>query len=415
MITNALSFSSGGLSIFAGLSADELIIFDQTKNDYVEFQQNSIATSNPFITNNLWGNPYSILYAANSIIDGLQNNSGVHDSVKNELTGEAEFIRAFCNFYLINLFGEIPMVTTTNWHKTSLLGQTKVPAVYQTIIADLLDAQHRLSVDFSVGSGQRIVPNKWAATALLARVYLYIQDWKDAELQATTIIENTTLFSLATDLNSVYLTNSSEAIWQLQQNNSGAVISYNTTPEGYQLIPPDSNFAPFACLSEKLLAEFEPGDKRKTYWVETVSYKGGKYSIPYKYKAGPGQATINGPYSEYYMVFRLAEQYLIRAEARANQNNLGAASSDLSVIRARAGLSEISFTYQTDLLSAVANERQIELFAEWGNRWLDLKRTGQATSVLSPIKPHWTENALLYPIPLAELRTDPNLVQNNGY
>jgi hypothetical protein len=64
-----------------------------------------------------------------------------------------------------------------------------------------------------------------------------------------------------------------------------------------------------------------------------------------------------------------------------------------------------------------AHERRLELFCEWGHRWLDLKRTGQAETALGGItyKHSLSSDALLYPIPYTELTTDPNLVQNNGY
>ena len=117
------------------------------------------------------------------------------------------------------------------------------------------------------------------------------------------------------------------------------------------------------------------------------------------------------------MVLRLAEQYLIRAEARAQQNtNLTGAIDDLNIIRERAGIPDLLTSLdQPQVLSAVAHERQTELFAEWAHRWLDLKRRDQADVVLSAIKSTWKPTAILYPIPVTELQSDPNLVQNAGY
>ena len=134
---------------------------------------------------------------------------------------------------------------------------------------------------------------------------------------------------------------------------------------------------------------------------------------------GRGQAASGGSYTEYYMVLRLAEQYLIRAEAEAHGagNGLSGAVSDLNIIRYRAGLPDYAGAIlQSPILSAIAHENQIEFFAEWGHRWLDLKRTGQATTVLSANKGFAvSSNSLLYPIPVSELKTDPNLTQNSGY
>jgi hypothetical protein len=116
----------------------------------------------------------------------------------------------------------------------------------------------------------------------------------------------------------------------------------------------------------------------------------------------------------------LAEQYLIRAEAEANGANGGttAAINDLNVIRIRAGLSDYAgIADQDSVLNAIYHERQIELFGEWGHRWLDLKRIGQAHKILNtiPYKQPWNDNQLLYPITFSELTTDPNLTQNPGY
>ena len=120
------------------------------------------------------------------------------------------------------------------------------------------------------------------------------------------------------------------------------------------------------------------------------------------------------------MVFRLGEQYLIRAEARAQQNNLAGAISDIDMIRSRAGLPLINDTEpginKDNLLLAIEHERQIELFSEWGHRWLDLKRTGRAGAVLGPIKADWSSDDELYPIPQSERDKNPFLgEQNPGY
>ena len=115
------------------------------------------------------------------------------------------------------------------------------------------------------------------------------------------------------------------------------------------------------------------------------------------------------------MVMRLAEQYLIRAEARAQQGNISGGLSDLNVIRNRANLIDISGVSQNELLKDIIQEKRIELFTEWGHRWLDLKRTNNTDAILSPIKPNWNSEDKLYPIPLRELDSNPNLNQNSGY
>ena len=123
------------------------------------------------------------------------------------------------------------------------------------------------------------------------------------------------------------------------------------------------------------------------------------------------------------MVLRLAEQYLIRAEANAHSGDLASAIKDLNIIRQRAGLGTLpSSLTQAQVIAAVAQERRIELFAEWGHRWFDLKRTGQVDAVMSEITPQkvgaitgWKSYQQLYPIPQSERQLNPNLTQNPGY
>lgn len=117
------------------------------------------------------------------------------------------------------------------------------------------------------------------------------------------------------------------------------------------------------------------------------------------------------------MVMRLAEQYLIRAEARIQQGKLDDGRNDLDAIRHRAGLPNLSTSLtQPALLLAVEQERKVELFAEWGHRWFDLKRTKRADAVLGPIKgANWQSTDTLYPIPSDAIRTNANLTQNEGY
>jgi hypothetical protein len=123
--------------------------------------------------------------------------------------------------------------------------------------------------------------------------------------------------------------------------------------------------------------------------------------------------------TEYTVVLRLAEQYLIRAEARAQQGNLLDAQADLNIIRSRAGLSDRSINNVDLLLTAIMHERQVELFSEWGHRWLDLKRTNTVNAVMSVITPQkggtWSSNWAWFPIPQSEIRTNVKLKQNLGY
>lgn len=406
----SLNFGNGGITIYTGMSADELKNFSQVNPGNIQFQDNTLQANNNIIYTALWSNPYSLIYSANAALEALPLSTGVHDSVKNELIGQAKFIRAFCYFYLLNLYGEVPLITSTNWQNTSSLKRSSTEEVYQLIESDLKDAETRLQSDFLVGNSERIIPNKFAAKAMLARMYLYKKDWLDAKTYATDVVNNSA-FTLVSNLNDVFLQNSPEAIWQLKQDNSR--YTFNATVEGYKILTTNS---PFVYLSQQLLDSFEIGDHRRTNWVDTAVYNGINYYYPYKYKIGAEQATPDGPYIEYYTVLRLAEQYLIRSEAESNLGDQLSAITDLNMIRERAGLLAYSGGQeQISVLNAIYHERQTELFCEWGHRWLDLKRLNRASPILSLIKKNWSDDAQLYPIPQQELKTDPNLTQNPSY
>jgi len=201
------------------------------------------------------------------------------------------------------------------------------------------------------------------------------------------------------------LAGSPEAIWQLQP-----VYNKLATAEGNLFIP-RSGARPGYILTPELLTAWEPGDLRRAAWVDSVVNNGVSYVFPYKYK----EASNNPPNGEYEIVLRLAELYLIRAEARVEQGNTAGAAADLNIVRARTGLPPTTATDPAVLLTTILHERQIEFFAEWGHRWLDLKRTGEAGAVLGAEKSGWQATDQLYPIPANELTENPTLVQNPGY
>lgn len=388
-------------ALFTTLSADDSYYFP---GYYYDAFQNNMLTTSGIGVYYLWTGFYAIIYKANNIIEGLQQApAGIPAEVKNRLMGEAECVRAFCHFYLVNLYGDVPLIITTNLTQTRAAWRTGQAEVYKQIVADLTDAQNRLSTDYSYSKGERTRVNKWAATALLARAYLYLGNWAAAEEQAAAVI-NSGLYTLETDLNQVFLAGSQETIWQL----STAPANYTYTG---QVMNPD-NGVPNFVIRNGLLAAFETGDNRKTKWIQSVIYNNVGYNYPYKYKLYEKNSGV----TEYDVILRLAEQYLIRAEARANLGKISEAQADLNTIRSRAGLPGTTANSRETLLQAVEQERRVELFCEGAHRWFDLKRTNRADAVLREEKSAtWKPTAILYPIPQQAIQTNANLTQNPGY
>jgi len=396
LINGSTGFANGLSTVFAGLSSSELNRFNPSVNEQ-EFLESQLSPSNSTVQT-FWTNAYQHIYYTNACLEGLQQSNGVSVSVRKQLMAECRFVRAFCYFYLVNLFGDIPLVLSTDYHLNSVLPRTPTPDIYRQVIADLKEAKDALPVSYI--TTEKVRPNKWAAASLLARVYLYQRDWQKAEAEADEVI-NSGLYSPLPSLQAVFLKNSKEAIWQLLPKNG-------FVPEVTQIIPMAST--PRVILPSSVMQSFVSGDQRRTRWVDSITYQAVRYYYPGKYKA------TTASNSEYYMVLRLAEQYLIRAEARIYLNNLIGTISDINIIRSRAGLPGLSASLtQPELITALENERKTELFAEWGHRWLDLKRTDRATAVLGPVRPGWQPTDVLYPIPLNEILTNPALTQNAGY
>lgn len=418
-------WSAGLLRSLAGLSSGELYNSGgPLQANYYAFSSNKLTTINSSSTALLiWKGAYITIYGANSIIEGVAASTSLREDDRKRLTGEAKFLRAFAYFYLTNLFGDVPLALTVDFHKTINLPRAPQAAVYKLIIDDLKEAQASMSPEYTTSLGERIRPNKWAATALLARAYLFTGDYDNAVINATALINEQGVYKLETDLNATFKTNSLEAIWQLKPAGTNSILK-NATPEG-QISLPSPRYTGSAnfYLSDHLMNAFEPGDKRRVDWVDSTIFSNGSGSTdfyPTKYQIGQSNSAFGQP-GEYYMVLRLAEIFLIRAEAiaRGNQGNLSTAIDDLNAIRHRAGLEYLPNTLNKEqVIEAVEQERQVELFAEWGHRWLDLKRTNRASVVLKtiPVKQPWEgDYQLLYPIPVEEIRDDYFLTQNPGY
>ncbi|MFC3197133.1 RagB/SusD family nutrient uptake outer membrane protein [Parapedobacter deserti] len=414
--------------ILPAMAADEFV-YAVSSAPFDEFKDNAVSSANQYVST-LWSQPYSYIAQANACIEGLEAATGLSPAVKSQLLGEARFIRAFCYFYLVNYFGDVPLVQTTDISVSNTLGRAPAAEVYTAIIADLQDAKERLGNGYPAGAavdagGERIRANKAVASALLARAYLYTEQWQAAAAEATAVIGNSLYRLMDTEaLDDVFKANSDETIWQLQAVNTAGG---RNTWEGFLLIPATPTSSPlFRLVPGYLYDAFEAGDERFASWVGSVTTStGAEHRYPYKYKARFGVT----PVQEYTMVLRLAEQYLIRAEAALMQGRPEEAMVDINTIRRRAGLAELpadagayggAGAFAAAAREALEQERRVELFGEWGHRWFDLRRwpsvTGdtnktRADDVLPALKNDWQSADIYLPLPDAATRTNPNLLK----
>jgi hypothetical protein len=383
---------------FLSCYADELTYVGATQ-EYLGYVQGTIAPSNS-TNSNFWQTSYFAIYSCNSVIEQLQKASGLSKTIISGFTGEAKFLRAFSYFYLINTYGAVPLNLQTDVNVNAKAARTDSITVYQQIIQDLKDAQSTLPINYV--STERVRANKYSASALLARVYLWQSNWANAEASATSVLESG-LYTPLPATGSAFLSNSRETILAFW-------TQYGYVNDNSNFVP--SGDAPQFFYTPAQLSAFEAGDQRKSNWILTTTVGPDTYYSPYKYHNVQDNSTAQ----EYLVALRAGEQYLIRAEARAQQNNVSGALADLNAIRKRAGLNNFTGgTDKTSVLAAILHERRMELFTEWGNRYLDLKRTGALNTVIGPIKPAWKSSAAILPIPQTEINTNPNLKQNPGY
>jgi hypothetical protein len=378
-----------------GTITTDNVVFNGTLSEYLQLDQNAVPTDN-VITVAAYQGIYRAINSANSVIAYVPGVQDVQLSAaeKNKILGEAYFIRALGYFDLARGWGGVQIQLKPTSDLTVLKGikRSTLDQTYDQVLADLVQAEQLLPEDATT----RNRAQKSAARALRARLHLYRKQWADAENYATQVIANTK----------------------------------------YTLVKPYKSFftAPFQTAESVLELAYSIND-RNTYWnLWYPSSAGGQYTLKPSDAlvtklnnpqiGGTRNSLIAGTGSTVYGVLynttatgtdpsyliRIAELYLIRAEARAQQNKLTDAVADLNAVRNRADVANTTATTQAQLLQAIEDENSTE-FAFEAHRWFDLVRTERAGAVLGLTN----RNYWLFPIPYSDILSDPDVVQNPGY
>lgn len=367
--------------------ASDNVALSGTTTDPLFFSYNYGHLTNQANTNSFWRQAYAVINGANKIIEAIPNPE---DAEQKQLIGENYFLRAMAYFDLVNIFGRpysqspetnlgVPLVLKSDI--TALPDRNTVKEVYTQILSDLQTAETLMTINKKLGYA-----TKEAAQALLARVYLFMGDYIKALSYADAVIKSGR-FSLypGSGLANLFIDhsdNNKEIIFAIKHNIKddrgwGAIGSmYYTSPGGVgygEMYASRSLRDLYAKYPNDLRAGFiVPKYKPNTTEIETRNgYP--KYFIT-KYSNQEGIATLSSP-----VYLRLADMYLIRAEANAKLGNNEAAIEDVNRIRTRAGLSGNELYTTTDLkgkasvLEVVLEERRLELAFE-SSRKLDLFR-----------------------------------------
>lgn len=390
-------YNSGYLIALGAITADH-VSYNGTLSQYLQLDQNSISTDNIGVET-VYRTIYEAINTVNSIITAIDDVDDplFTDAEKNSILGEAYFIRALGYFDLARGWGgvQIHLNPTTDLSVLSGIKRSTLAQTYDQVLSDLIKAEELISED---DRATRNRAQKNTVRALRARLHLYQEEWDDAERYASLVIESDK-YSLVKPFNTFFTSpfSSEESVFELtftsNDRNSQWNLWYPSSFGGqYTLKPSDE-------LVEKLNDPNIGGSRNSI-----IEGSGNDvYGVLYN--------TVSTSTDPAYVI-RIAELYLIRAEARAKKTNsdLSGAVSDLNKIRERADVPEFSSNNREAIIQAIEDENSIE-FAFEPHRWFDLVRTKRVGAVLGLTN----ENYWLFPLPESDIQSDPDVVQNPGY
>lgn len=397
-------FAEDGI-IFGDLAADNYFHVG-SKKEYAQVDNNELVASNEYIEG-IWNSCYDGINRVNNILVKVNSLDNVSPEKLNYYIGQCYFIRAIDYFTLVKYFGGVPIriKPTTDASPGSLnKARESIENTYGQVIADLDSAEGRLT---GINFNKSAFASYYATKALKARVYLYFSQyedhWADAASNALDVINNNAGIELEDGANYSNIftpgTDSKEIIFDVNFSNDddkNAIADWSR-PEGRLEIE----------ATASIYNAFDPSDLRRDVTVEDNS--GEYYSNKYR-DVGGGKDDI--------VILRLAEMYLIRAEALNEISYVanGEAFNLLNTIRNRAGLPDLNSSNtptQNSFRLAIEKERRLE-FAFEGQRFFDLRRTGRINDVL-PQTGNMDENDWLFPIPQTELDANDLMTQNGTY
>ncbi len=395
-----------------------------------------------------WNQFYTIIQNANVIIERVTENENLSEAGRDQSLGETLFLRSYAYYHLTNMFGDVPYYRENlPIEEVQELGRHDRTEIRNEILQDLQQTQELLPDSYSGGDLGRA--NKWAAATVMTKIYLIQQKWQEARDKAVEIIDNSP-HSLLDDYADVfdYPDNEyhDENIWEidfvkdLNSTNTTDLFSPRLRDEPANsserealieaLEERDEGFTGFGLAVPKcgFVDEFPQGDLRRPVNI-TESYLGFELKHPYMPKKW-NLDQINSPrtnHGENYIVFRLADVYLMAAEAENELNGPANAYQYINTVRERAfdPVQPLAGLSQQQFREAIYDERKWELAGE-GHRRMDLIRWGILFEALQNTRHcaydpvgNFQPHHVLFPIPAEEIELNPNLLEsdptNNGY
>lgn len=354
-----------------------------------------------------WSAIYRTINLTNHVIAKAPTieDIGFTEAERNQVLGEAHFIRALAYFDLARAWGGVPLKLTPTLSISESIGipRSTLDETYAQVLSDLEKAESLLPE-----TTNRIRATRHSARALRARYHLYRQEWSQAESYATLLINNPS-FNLRKPFSSWFangVTETEESIFEvafsaLNPNSIKNQMQHPLNGGTYRYAPNDNLVS--------LITKPSIGGERVAL-IDSV--------VQGNTKLYQGDLYYRSPATDPSYVLRIAEQYLIRAEARAKQNTpdkLLEAISDINEVRDRAGLAATEASTRSEILLAIEEERRFEFLWE-AHRWFDLSRTGRLKAVIEGLDPQKRvdPHEYVFPIPNLEVQLD-GLEQNPDY
>ncbi|WPP49200.1 RagB/SusD family nutrient uptake outer membrane protein [Catalinimonas niigatensis] len=439
-----------GIHNFTQLGADIL----ESSREFGEnqpIQNYTLTESNYANARGTWEALYRLIGDANSVINNIRDNENISPEIQNQVIGEALFLRSFAYYHLTNLWGDVPYYEDElAISEVAALGRTEANEIRNQVISDLQSIEEENLLPSIYTSTDLGRPTLWAAKTLMAKIFMWQENWGGALAQCTDII-NESPHQLLADYAAVFDVNNpfnEEVIWAIDflKDSPG---NAQTRTDGFnpRLRDEPKNVEEKGALSQELASrneefngygltvpipgfvnEFPEDDLRRPMNIMDT-YLG--FELTYQYM--PKFINLNfinsprGNHGEATLIFRLADVYLMAAEAENELNGPGNAYTYINAVRSRAYEPDQPYTTlgTQALREAIQDERRWELAGE-GHRRYDLIRWGILLETVKNAEYRIYnpgENIQPYhvklPIPEEELILNPKLLEsdptNNGY
>lgn len=394
-----------------------------------EFDEVNLTASNAILST-IWTSCFAIISSSNNLLIRL-DEVNLDEAQKKQFRGEALFLRAYNYFYMVRIFGDLPLVTVAFRSPNEIMSfdMSRKPAsdIYKLIVADLTEAATLLA---GGNNSSKSRASAGAATTLLGKVYLTTHQYDKARDVLKEVIDMK-LYSLSTDYRKLFTGNNDdlpESVFEIKylSGNVGEGNSFSSifSPSRFDLAMFPGNMQGSGRLvpTKEVANAYESGDLRRGVSIgDSVRVVSGKYEKDlHGLKFVDFSTGLVGDGGVNFTSLRYADILLMYAEALNETGGTESAHTYINQVRARAGLPPLAGLSQADFTLAIERERRWEFLLE-GHRWFDLVRTGRVKDVMNK---YFRDAGLSYsvadhewvmPVPLREIDINPLLRQNPGF